>query len=146
MAHDAHLQTDPPPEPPALRSDASYLITGGTGGIGRSLARWMAAEGAKFIILASRSGQAADGIQMLVQDMEDIGTRVVVQQCDIGSETDVQELIRFAAAQGLPPLAGVVHGAMVLQVCGGFFSDERSSQLHRMFFSRGLQSRTIARS
>ena len=76
----------------------------------------MAAEGAKFIILASRSGQAADGIQMLVQDMENIGTRIVVQKCDIRSESDVEQLIRCPMSHGLPPVAGVVHGAMVLQV------------------------------
>lgn len=84
----------------------------------------MAAEGAKFIILASRSGQAADGIQMLVQDMESIGTRVIMQQCDIGSESDVEQLMRCPIRHGLPPIAGVVHGAMVLQVCVEAPSDD----------------------
>lgn len=88
------------------------------------MARWMAAEGAKFIILASRSGQAADGIQMLVQDMESIGTRIIVQKCDIGLESDVERLIRCPNSHGLPSIGGVIHGAMVLQVCVEAPSDD----------------------
>ena len=107
-----------------MRSNVTYLITGGTGGIGRSLVRWMAAEGAKFIILASRSGQAADGIQMLVEDMENIGTSVIVQKCDIGLESDAEQLMRCPISHDLPPIAGVVHGAMVLQVCVEAPSDD----------------------
>ena len=124
----------------------SYLITGGTGGIGRSLARWMAAEGAKFIILASRSGQAADGIQMLMQDLESIGTRVIALKCDIGSGVDVEQLVRYPISHSLPPIAGVVHGALVIQVRVEAPSDNSFSQLYRMSFLRSLQSRTIGRS
>ena len=94
----------------------SYLITGGTGGIGMSLTRWMAAEGAKSIVLVSRSGGAADEVQTLVQDMKKMGTNVVVLKCDIGSQADTHNLITDLASQGVPPIAGVIHGAMVLRV------------------------------
>ncbi|KAL8668446.1 MAG: hypothetical protein Q9168_006926, partial [Polycauliona sp. 1 TL-2023] len=112
---DGQVLADALPEPLALRSDATYLITGGTGGIGRSLARWMAAEGAKSIILASRSGHTTEEVPLLVQELENIGTRVVVETCDITSERDVEQLISCPVARGLPPIAGVIHGAMVLQ-------------------------------
>ncbi|KUJ12390.1 uncharacterized protein LY89DRAFT_722023 [Mollisia scopiformis] len=36
--------------------DSSYMISGGLGGLGRSMTRWMASRGAKNIILPSRSG------------------------------------------------------------------------------------------
>ena len=95
----------------------TYLITGGTGGIGQSLTRWMALEGAKSIILASRSGQTAAGIQTLMQDMEKKGVNVIVQECNVGSESDVERLISSPTSHGIPPIAGIIHGAMVLQVC-----------------------------
>ena len=110
-------QAMPAPEPPTARSDATYLITGGTGGIGRSLTRWLAKEGAKNIILASRSGAITDNVRELIREMENSGTRVLVQACDITIESDVKELLHDVAAHGLPPIAGVIHGAMVLQVC-----------------------------
>lgn len=115
-------QAMPAPEPPTARSDATYLITGGTGGLGRSLTRWLAKEGAKNIVLASRSGATTDNVRELIGEMENSGTRVVVQACDIIIESDVKELLDDVAAQGLPPIAGVIHGAMVLQVCTPFRS------------------------
>jgi NADPH:quinone reductase-like Zn-dependent oxidoreductase len=39
-----------------VRGDASYLITGGTGGLGRALTRWLIDLGARHIVLVSRSG------------------------------------------------------------------------------------------
>ena len=86
------------------------------GGVGRSLNRWLASAGAKKMILACRSGMATHGIQALIGEMEIIGTRVVVQACDIALESDVKDLFEGTTAQGLPPIAGVINGAMVLQV------------------------------
>jgi epothilone polyketide synthase D len=45
-----------PAAPPALRPDASYLITGGLGGLGLTLAGWLADRGARHVVLTGRSG------------------------------------------------------------------------------------------
>ena len=108
------LQVQTPQEPSGWRADVSYLIIGGTGGIAQSLTRRMALEGATSIMLASRSDQSADGIQTLMQSN---GTSVIVQECNVGSESDVERLISCPASDGLPPIASVIHGAIVLQVC-----------------------------
>ena len=42
-----------------LTSDATYVLIGGTGGLGRSMATWMIGKGAKNIVLLSRSGALA---------------------------------------------------------------------------------------
>ncbi|MGH7031979.1 MAG: polyketide synthase dehydratase domain-containing protein, partial [Stellaceae bacterium] len=42
------------PQPLRLRRDGTYLITGGTGAVGRTLARWLAAAGAGRVVLAAR--------------------------------------------------------------------------------------------
>ena len=39
----------------ALSADASYLLTGGLGGVGCALARWMVEQGARHLIIASRN-------------------------------------------------------------------------------------------
>jgi len=42
------------PAEPTIRTDATYLVTGGTGGVGRALAGWLADKGAGRVVLASR--------------------------------------------------------------------------------------------
>ena len=39
-----------------FRAQATYLITGGARGFGLELAKWMAAQGARHLVLMSRSG------------------------------------------------------------------------------------------
>ncbi len=47
------------PEQVRIRPDATYLITGGLGGIGLIIARWLVARGARQLILAGRSSLPA---------------------------------------------------------------------------------------
>ncbi|MCY1057569.1 type I polyketide synthase [Nannocystis sp. SCPEA4] len=50
------VRTPAPPTPPplALRPDATYLITGGLGGVGLQLARWLVDRGARHLVLLGR--------------------------------------------------------------------------------------------
>ncbi|KAK6067118.1 polyketide synthase [Seiridium cupressi] len=95
-----------------LRADATYLIIGGTGGLGRSIARWMARKGTKHIILASRSSRVSDSVQTLIDNLAGEGTEVLVRQCDVAKAEDVTQLV--SKSTGLPPIRGVIHSAMVL--------------------------------
>jgi NADP-dependent 3-hydroxy acid dehydrogenase YdfG len=97
-----------------LPADASYLLVGGLGGIGRSISRWMASHGARNFIFVSRSGAAAPAAAQLVADLEKIGARVEVLKCDA---TDSEKLSAAVgtALKSLPPLRGIIQGAMVLQ-------------------------------
>ena len=52
-----------------LHSSATYVIVGGTGGLGRSIARWMTMKGARYIVLLSRSGNASSKIQELADSL-----------------------------------------------------------------------------
>lgn len=49
----------------AFGRDARYVIPGGLGGIGRRMARWMAARGARYLILLSRSGLHSDSAKVV---------------------------------------------------------------------------------
>lgn len=108
-------QALPAPAPKVVKdSNSSYLITGGTGGIGKSITRWLAREGAKNIILASRSGSDSKGIPELVEELQIAGVKVFVGRCDVADLPQVESLIR-SCQETMPPIRGVIHGAMVLR-------------------------------
>jgi NADPH:quinone reductase-like Zn-dependent oxidoreductase/NAD(P)-dependent dehydrogenase (short-subunit alcohol dehydrogenase family)/acyl carrier protein len=96
-----------------FRSDASYLITGGFGGFGLEVARWMVGQGARHLVLAGRSGAATPEARAAVQALEEAGVTVRAAAVDIADEASVQALLA-EIAMTLPPLRGVMHAAMVL--------------------------------
>ncbi|PGG95987.1 hypothetical protein AJ79_09778 [Helicocarpus griseus UAMH5409] len=102
--------------PPAFKfpQEASYLITGGTGGLGLVICRWMASCGAKNIILLSRRGQQAHGINELSQELLSLGTNLTVLACDV-SDIEQVRMVMSRCRTEFPPIKGVIHGAMVLQ-------------------------------
>ncbi|WP_118082399.1 type I polyketide synthase [Streptomyces sp. CC0208] len=90
--------------PPALDPDGTVLITGGTGALGASLARYLVAErGSRHLLLASRSGRTPDWAAELDADV-----RVVA--CDVSDRTAVDALVESCR----PPLTGVFHLAGVV--------------------------------
>jgi acyl transferase domain-containing protein/NADPH:quinone reductase-like Zn-dependent oxidoreductase/NAD(P)-dependent dehydrogenase (short-subunit alcohol dehydrogenase family)/acyl carrier protein len=97
-----------------LRPDASYVLIGGTGGLGRSMARWMINQGAKHLVLISRSGSATGKVAELIDEAKAAGVEIVVRPCDVAKKSDVDALLA-TGIQGLPPVRGIVHGAMVLR-------------------------------
>ena len=100
---------------PVARPDATYLITGGTGGLGRSITRWLSSQGARNIVLASRSGMSQKTTRELVDELKGHGIEVIVYACDIGEEEQVNRMIEYVK-ETMPPIRGVLHGAMVNQV------------------------------
>ncbi len=93
---------------------ASYLITGGTGGLGRSITRWLAREGAKHIILLSRSGMSQNGVPELLKELRGQDVDVVVEKCDVADVAQVQRVLSDCR-KTMPPIKGVIHGAMALR-------------------------------
>ncbi|MFF3489678.1 SDR family NAD(P)-dependent oxidoreductase, partial [Streptomyces sp. NPDC002701] len=98
---------------PAGLRDGTVLVTGGTGGLGRVVARHLVVEhGARDLLLVSRRGPAAEGVDALRAELSDLGARVSVAACDLAERTAVDALLA-----GLPadrPLRAVVHAAGVL--------------------------------
>ncbi|KAJ5340883.1 hypothetical protein N7541_010007 [Penicillium brevicompactum] len=77
-----------------LRPDASYILIGGTGGLGRSMAKWMASKGAKNIVLVSRRAAINDKVQALIDNLAPLGVRVVVKACDVSNQLSVETLVK----------------------------------------------------
>lgn len=96
-----------------LHADGTYLITGGFGGFGMEIARWLAKQGVRHLVLVGRRGAANDEAKALVQELERTGVSVCAAAADISREADVVALLDRVAAT-LPPLRGVFHAAAVL--------------------------------
>ncbi|KAF9873041.1 putative polyketide synthase [Colletotrichum karsti] len=95
-------------------SNSTHLIVGGSGGLGLCVARWMIQNGARYIVLLSRSGGTNDKVRELMNETKSQGVSVIVKSCDVSNETEVQQVM-LELAKTLPPIRGVVHAAMVLR-------------------------------
>ncbi len=102
----------PKPVPPPVRPDASYLVTGGLGSLGRAVARWLADAGARSLVLAGRS-QPSEAAAADIAALEATGVRVTILPVDVGDRTSLAPALAEIAAD-LPPLRGIVHAAGVL--------------------------------
>jgi NADP-dependent 3-hydroxy acid dehydrogenase YdfG len=102
------------PPPIALdKADATYLISGGLGGIGRA-AEWIIRKGAKNVVLVSRRASSHPDAAKLREEAEAAGCRLLIRDCDVSDENSLLELVRQVAEAGLPPIMGAINGAMVL--------------------------------
>jgi myxalamid-type polyketide synthase MxaB len=96
----------------SMETRATYLITGGLGGLGLVTARWLVEQGARHLVLMGRSEPSATAREALVE-MEQAGAQVVVAQGDVSKAADVAQVLT-QIEQGMPPLRGIIHAAGVL--------------------------------
>ncbi|KAI1806786.1 putative polyketide synthase [Daldinia bambusicola] len=110
------VQAIPPGIPPAhFHPDATYVIVGGTGGLGGSIANWMAESGAKNILLLSRSGASKTSVPDLLAQLSSQGVRADAWACDVADESQLQRCLDRCKTDSWPRIRGVVQGAMVLR-------------------------------
>ncbi|WP_381802506.1 type I polyketide synthase [Streptomyces niveus] len=98
------------PERP-WRGRGTALITGGTGGIGGRVARWMAERGAGHLVLTSRRGEGAPGTAELRAELEELGAKVTITACDAADRAALAGVIEAIPAD--LPLTSVFHSAGV---------------------------------
>jgi len=95
-----------------FRSDSTYLITGGLGGLGLLVARWMVERGARYLVLVERN-RVNDDVSSQLSKLEQEVIRVVVAQADLSNQEDVTRLLADLE-QSLPPLRGIIHSDLIL--------------------------------
>ncbi|KAK7997329.1 hypothetical protein PG989_005369 [Apiospora arundinis] len=105
-------ESDLRPTNVTLDPNATYMITGGTKGIGLSLGYWMIEHGAMNLVLLGRSGASGTEVQKLLGKYN--GTKVCIRAlpCDVGSRAEVEGVIE--SIKDLPRVRGVIHSALLL--------------------------------
>ncbi|KAL9085033.1 MAG: hypothetical protein Q9165_007774 [Trypethelium subeluteriae] len=101
------------PHPLTLDTNATYVLVGGLGGIGRALAEYLAKNGAKHIAFISRSGDAKPEAKKTLADLEKLGVQPVAFACDITDYESLRTVVQQITSE-YPPIKGLVQGAMVL--------------------------------
>ena len=97
-----------------LSSDGCYMLVGGLGGLGRSLAQLFVRLGAKKLCFLSRSGATDPSAQKLVDDLTEQGADVLVCKSNVADAASLATAIETCTAT-LGPVKGVVQCAMVLR-------------------------------
>ncbi|MFF2813008.1 type I polyketide synthase [Streptomyces sp. NPDC058000] len=90
----------------------TVLVTGGTGALGRHVARWLAAHGADHLLLLSRRGPDAPGAAELSTELTALGARVTLVACDAADRQQMTQVLADVPEDC--PLTAVVHTAGVL--------------------------------
>ncbi len=126
----ARLEREPisPASAPQFRADAAYLITGGFGGLGPEIARWMVRHGARRLILMGRTplpprqtwsklqaeGRSGGAISTILE-LEKLGAAVHTAFVDVGDPAAVRDFFHSYQNECWPPIRGVLHAAGALR-------------------------------
>ena len=96
-----------------LRPTATYLLVGGLGGVGHSIAHLLADMGARHISFLSRSGATTTSAVHLLDELQRRGVRASAYKGDVSDKLSLQRALMHCTGEH-PPVCGVVQCAMVL--------------------------------
>ncbi|KAB1153658.1 SDR family NAD(P)-dependent oxidoreductase [Tenacibaculum aiptasiae] len=113
----------------SIKEDGTYLITGGTGGLGMEIAKWLVDKGAMNLALLSRSGLKTKKAILDVKTMKKQGVNVQVYTGDISKLNEMKQIFKNIK-ESQPELIGIFHGAMVLD--DGYLLDMNEDRFLRV--------------
>ncbi|WEW54612.1 hypothetical protein PRK78_000032 [Emydomyces testavorans] len=102
------------PSPYTFDPNASYVLAGGLGGIGRSLAQWMVGRGAKHLVFLSRSGNVTKPVEEMLSTIESKGCAAKIFKCDVSDIERLRSVVE-ECQQTLPPIKGCIQCSMILR-------------------------------
>ena len=109
----SELQSSLKIQPIRFEPNVAYLLSGGIGGLGRSLATWMAERGARYLIFLSRSAGVSEESKSLSDELESMGCSITMVKGGVDNIEDVKKAIEASTR----PIKGVFQLAMVQRVC-----------------------------
>jgi hypothetical protein len=101
--------------PLKLDPNATYILVGGLGGLGRSLSGILVEHGARHLAFFSRSGAVSGEQQQVLEGLQQKGVEAKVYTCDICEEPQLAVAI-LKCKQEMPDIRGLIHGAAVIRV------------------------------
>ncbi|MGW5449824.1 type I polyketide synthase [Streptomyces asiaticus] len=143
----AHASSQAPDVPAVFGPEGTVLVTGGTGSLGALVARHLVTRhGVRRLVLASRRGLDAEGVQEVVAELTGQGAKVSVVACDVSDRDQVANLL--ASVPDEHRLAGVVHmagvlddgviGALTPERLAGVFAPKVAAVRHLDELTRGM--------
>ncbi|WP_245392354.1 type I polyketide synthase [Salinicola endophyticus] len=96
-----------------LDAAATYVVTGGLGGFGLATAEWLAAKGARKLLLLGRRGATTEEARAGVARLQAAGVSVHAEACDV-TDAEALRAVLDTARDALGPLKGIVHAATVI--------------------------------
>ena len=96
-----------------VRADRSYVVTGGLNGFGLETARWLAAQGARHLVLLGRRGAETPGAEAALAAFRQGGVDARAFGCDVADADSLGAVLEQVRA-AMPALGGVVHAAVVM--------------------------------
>nr|AXL06511.1 polyketide synthase [uncultured bacterium] len=138
---------DQVPDSPAVFGPEGTVLVSGAGSLGELVARHLVARhGVRHLMLASRRGPDAEGVQELVADLTEQGASVSAVACDVSDRGQVEALLASVPAEHR--LTGVVHtagvfdpgvvGTLTLERLAGVFAPKVNAVQHLDELTRGL--------
>ncbi|CAK4034819.1 fatty acid synthase S-acetyltransferase [Lecanosticta acicola] len=124
-----------------LRVDATYVLVGGLGGIGRSLAELLVTLGARHLCFLSRSGARSSAAQALLQDLQCRGVNARAYACDAANREQLEQTIAQCAKE-MPPIHGALQCAAVFRDAtfeNLTFDDWQAATMPKIQASRNMQ-------
>ncbi|TLD14471.1 hypothetical protein PspLS_11221 [Pyricularia sp. CBS 133598] len=97
-------------------AQATYLIAGGLGGLGREIARWMVDRGARHFLFLNSHGVDKNQAEVVgfLKEMDNLSVKHLEPVCDCSDYPVLETVLKDAAAAGFPPVRGCIQGAMKL--------------------------------
>ncbi|HEY5836681.1 SDR family NAD(P)-dependent oxidoreductase, partial [Streptomyces sp.] len=111
LVPDPHERVTTAPGAAPVRPGATYLITGGLGALGLETARYLTEQGARHLVLVGRSAPSATA-ERAVAELRG-RAEVAVVGADLSGRDGIDDVLARIDAT-MPPLAGIVHAAGVL--------------------------------
>jgi NADPH:quinone reductase-like Zn-dependent oxidoreductase/acyl carrier protein len=129
VQHIGKIVLEVPERTTLCKPDASYLITGGLGGLGLGLAKYLSEHGAQHINLISRS-KPTEAASSTLQLLHEKGVTITSYQLDIADKAEVSKLIT-QLNQKDRPLKGIFHLAGILD--DGIFAEQTPERFVKTF-------------
>ncbi|HEX6563422.1 MAG TPA: acyltransferase domain-containing protein [Chthoniobacterales bacterium] len=136
----------PSATPLTIQADALYLITGGLGGIGPQIAKWLVDKGARSLVLCGRTklpdrstwqGLAPSdewyGKIAAIQALERKGASIAVETVDVGDQVQMETLFDRLRSSPLP-LRGIIHAAADIRFCS--LQEMNADALHAAMYAK----------
>jgi thioester reductase-like protein len=116
-----------------IQPGGAVLITGGVGGLGSHLAKWLASNhGVDDLVLTSRRGLSAPGAEALVDELAELGAKATVVACDAADLDSIRSVMTMFDEDRR--LRGVIHAAGVLD--DGTLTTLTSERLDAVFLPK----------